>query len=173
MPTPGKGASDDTNQAKQTRHPHPRHTTPTMRTRRKKEEDRNKNHGESSAKTKRRHRKTSFEPAAAVGGTSSIDMFYVRVDLVPCYPTRRFLHDFVYRRSPSTLPLRTTLPRIPSDWFPSALPVSLSPHSLEHHPRTMRGAACAAVALTRATSPRTVPLLEGHPGTMLPHFLVQ
>ena len=61
---------------------------------------------------KRKRRKTTFEPAAAVGGTSSIDMFHFLVGLVPCYPVCRLLPAFVHRGFPFTPPFAPPSPCI-------------------------------------------------------------
>ena len=81
---------------------------------------------------KRRQRENSFEPAAPVGGTSSIDMFYFLlhfiVGLVPCYPVCQLLPTFVLLFAPlpafpwsGFLPLLLLSPLPP---FPWALPTT-------------------------------------------------
>ena len=79
-------------------------------------------------------KKTTFEPAAAVGGTSSIYMLYLLVSLVPSYPLCHLRPTFVHRGFPSNPPVPPP-PHIPSGGFPSTPPVAPpSPHSVGHHP---------------------------------------
>ena len=87
-------------------------------------------------------RKTTFEPAAPVGGTSSIGMLYFLVGLVPCYLVCHLLPTFVHRGFPSTPPVPPPT-RIPLVGFPSTPPVAPpSPIPL----RTTHGG-CAALCL--------------------------
>ena len=46
---------------------------------------------------KRKQTKLTFEPAAAVGGTSGINLFHLLVGRVPCYPACRLLPSLVHR----------------------------------------------------------------------------
>ena len=127
-----------------------------------------------SAEGKRQQRKITFEPAvAAVGGTSSIDMFYLLVGLVPCHPACRPLSLYFSCCSPFPHSLSRVL-FLPLmlrglDWVGDSLTSYLyvaqrtktftssccppSPHSLGNHPRRMRGAAYSAVPHPRVTSP--------------------
>ena len=77
-------------------------------------------------KEKIRQRKITFEPAAPVGGTSSIDMFHLLVSLAPCYPACHLLPTLVHRGFPSTPPVPSA-PRIPLVGFPSTPPVVVPP----------------------------------------------
>ena len=71
----------------------------------------------------------TFEPAAAVGGTSSIDMLHLLliVGLVPCYPVRRLLPTFVHRGVPYAPPV--TPPPAPFPWSGFLQLLLLSPTS--------------------------------------------
>ena len=108
---------------------HPRHTTPSIRliNRRKEEKEiKWKSHRISARKknkAKRRQRKTTFEPAAPVGGTSSRWKFYFLVGLVLCYPVCHLLPTFVYCSFPSTPPVPPPL-RVPLVGFYATLPVA-------------------------------------------------
>ena len=59
-----------------------------------------------------------FEPAAPVGGTSIIGMFYFLVGLVPRYSVCHLLPTFFHRGFPSTRPVPPPLPAFPSSGFP-------------------------------------------------------
>ena len=68
-------------------------------------------------KKKKRERRTTFESAAAVSGTSSVDMFYLLVGLVPCYPVCHLLPTFVHRGFPSTPPVAPPVCAFPWSGF--------------------------------------------------------
>ena len=127
---------------------HPRHKTRVIRTKRKKYRGKHtylvqkKQTEDQTEKKTIKQRRTKFEPTAAVGGTSIIDMFHLLlliVGLVPCYPDCRLLPTFVHRGFPHTPPLVAPLP--PSPWsgflplfllpplplFPWALPTADAP----------------------------------------------
>ena len=90
MPRPS--ASDNTKQTKQAGHPStPRDSLHKATFNRRKEEKEIKTKiTKDQSSAKRRPRKTTFEPAAPVGGTSSIGMFYFLIGLVPRYPQSAF-----------------------------------------------------------------------------------
>ena len=125
----------------------PRHKTPFIRIRRKKGKGNNKRITDvQNAKRKRKQRKTTFEPAAAVGGTSSMDMFHIVISLVPFYPVCRLLSTFVDRGpfySSCCPPFPHALGRV--SFHSSCWPSSL--HSLGHHSRRIRGASYSQLCL--------------------------
>ena len=84
---------------------HLRHTTRFVRTRKKDKVIERKNTEDQEQKETKRQKKTTFEPVAPVGGTSSTDMFYSLVGLVPCYSVYHLLPTFVHRGFPSTPPV--------------------------------------------------------------------
>ena len=92
-----------------------------------------------SKRTKKKEHRGKSERAAAVGGTSSMDMFHLLliVGLVPFYPVCRHLPTFAQHGFPYTPPV--------------APPPS--PSSFEHHTRRMHGTAYSGVPYPRATSP--------------------
>ena len=102
MPSPS--ASDNTKQAKQTRHPPTPHDSFDTGNQSKKGKETNitKITEDQRKKIKNRkktsHSKTTFKPAAPVGGTSSIVMFYFLVGLVPCYPVCNTINSWLLVR---------------------------------------------------------------------------
>ena len=68
-----------------------------------------------------KHNRVTLEAAAEVGGTSSLDRFYVLVGLAPCYPVYCLLPAFVDRG------------------FLTIVAPSLPMYSFGHHPQLMRG----------------------------------
>ena len=95
-------------------------------------------------KKREKMEKTAFEPAAVVGGTSSIGMFYLQVTVEPaasCYP----LSAISFLLSPTAVSLLfLLLPPLPAFALSGFLPLLScclpSPHSLGHHAHTMADA---------------------------------
>ena len=122
-------------------------------------------HGGSKRKKKNNRnskRKSEFDPAAAVGGTSSMDVIYLLVGLVPCYPVCRLLPTY-----PPRFPLYSSccLP------YPRARVRGFFPHSccppLSQLPWIlptvdMSGSLLTAELHPRATQPGTTPRYRFH-----------
>ena len=107
---------------------HPRRKTPAIRTRKKKYKvSIRKSRGIKTQKRQGKQRNITFEPAAAVGGTSGMGMLHLLVGLVPCYPVCRLLPTFAHRRFPST-PVPPLAP-VSLIGFPSTPPVARPPPS--------------------------------------------
>ena len=103
---------------------------------------------------------------------SSIFMFYLMIGLVPRRSVCHLLATFVHRSFPCTPPAPPPSPHALVRVLCHSSCCPPRPYSLGHDPRRIRGSTILAQPQPRATSPRTVRLLQRPSGINTLHFSV-